>query len=55
MVDNIEYENIKNLKSKKLLKSGELETPNVETHNWLQPVMCLNVELSWKSELKVGN
>jgi hypothetical protein len=34
-VDNIEYENIEKLTFKKWLKSGELETPNVETYNWL--------------------
>jgi len=34
-VDNIEYENIDNLTLKKGLKSGELETPNVDTHNRL--------------------
>jgi len=30
---NIEYEKFKNLTLKKWLKSRELETPNVETHN----------------------
>jgi hypothetical protein len=32
-VDNIEYENIKNLTSKKWLQSGELEPPNLKVRN----------------------
>jgi len=37
-VDNIEYQNIKNLTSKKWLKSGELEIPYVGLKVWVESV-----------------